>query len=149
MCQGHLSNFKVRRLKYRRFWPKLGDFGLSLQFEFTNRYEMIQKAWSSIEEMSTFFKAEIRPYGTKVWPEWHYTFWWSQCIPRGVPINWYVKVAYDIFSMHAWRHRTFHRDFHERMNPWFRIIVHKQAYALLLDALLWFPNTLRCIHATM
>ena len=37
--------------KNRRIWPRLGVFGLSLQFEFTNGYEMRHKAWSNIEEV--------------------------------------------------------------------------------------------------
>ena len=49
--QSHPSNFKVTRLKNCRIWPRLGVSGLSLQFEFTNGYEMMHKACSSIEEM--------------------------------------------------------------------------------------------------
>ena len=41
--QGHTAK------KNRRFWPKLGISGLSLQFEFTNGYEMMHKAGSNIE----------------------------------------------------------------------------------------------------
>ena len=41
--------------KYYRFWPKLGVSGLQLQFEFTNGYEMMHKAWSSIEEVPYCF----------------------------------------------------------------------------------------------
>ena len=37
--------------KNRQFWPKLAISGLYLQFEFTNGYKMMQKAWSSIEEV--------------------------------------------------------------------------------------------------
>ena len=36
-------------------WPRLGVSGLYLQFDFTNGYEMIHKAWSSIEEVPYFF----------------------------------------------------------------------------------------------
>ena len=43
--QGHTAK------KNLRFWPKLGVSGLLLQFEFTNGYEMMHKAWSSIEEV--------------------------------------------------------------------------------------------------
>ena len=35
--------------KNRRIWPIWGVSGLYLQFEFTNGYEMMHKAWSSIE----------------------------------------------------------------------------------------------------
>ena len=41
--------------KNRRFWPKLGVSGLYLQFEITDGYEMMHKAWSSIEEMPYCF----------------------------------------------------------------------------------------------
>ena len=41
--------------KNRWIWPKLVVSGLYLQFEFTNGYEMIHKAWSSIEEMPYCF----------------------------------------------------------------------------------------------
>ena len=56
--RGGLLFFKVIReisrshgSKNRRTWPKLGVSGLYLQFEFTNGYEMIHKAWSSTEEV--------------------------------------------------------------------------------------------------
>ena len=41
--------------KNRRIWPKLGVSGLQLKFEFTSGYEMIHKAWSSIEEVPYCF----------------------------------------------------------------------------------------------
>ena len=50
--QGHPWNFKVTRDKYHWFWAELSVSGLSLQFEFTDGFEMIYKAWSSIEEVS-------------------------------------------------------------------------------------------------
>ena len=50
--QGHPWNFKVTRDKYRWFWAEWSVSGLSLQFEFTDSFEMIYKAWSSIEEVS-------------------------------------------------------------------------------------------------
>ena len=43
--QGHTPK------KNNRFRPKLGVSGLYLQFEFTDGFEMIYKAWSSIEEV--------------------------------------------------------------------------------------------------
>ena len=46
--------------KNRRFWPKLGVSGLYLQFEITDGYEMMHKAWSSIEEVPYFFFKVIR-----------------------------------------------------------------------------------------
>ena len=41
--------------KKRRIWPRLGVSGLLLQFEFTNGYEMMHKAWSSIEKVPYWF----------------------------------------------------------------------------------------------
>ena len=43
--------------KNHRIWPKLAVSGLLLKFEYTNGYEMMHKAWSSIEEVPyCFFK---------------------------------------------------------------------------------------------
>ena len=60
--RGALLFFKVIRKisrshgsKNRRIWPKLDLSGLLLKFEFTNGYEMMHKAWSSIEEMPYCF----------------------------------------------------------------------------------------------
>ena len=56
--QGH------RGKKNRRIWPRLGVSGLQLQFEFTNGYEMINKAWSSIEEAPyCFSKSSVKFQG--------------------------------------------------------------------------------------
>ena len=41
--------------KNRRIWPGLGVSGLQLQFEFTNGYKLMHKAWSSIEEVPYCF----------------------------------------------------------------------------------------------
>ena len=41
--------------KNRPIWPRLGVSRLWLQFEFTNGYEMMHKAWSSIEEVPYCF----------------------------------------------------------------------------------------------
>ena len=41
--------------KYRQIWPRLDVSGLQLQFEFTNGYEMLHKAWSGIEEVPYCF----------------------------------------------------------------------------------------------
>ena len=41
--------------KNRRIWPRLGVSGLLLQFQFTNGYEMLHTAWSSIEEVPYCF----------------------------------------------------------------------------------------------
>ena len=60
--RGALLFFKVIRqvsrsygAKNRRIWPRLGVSRLVLQFEITNGYEMLHKAWSSIEEMPYCF----------------------------------------------------------------------------------------------
>ena len=60
--RGALLFFKViRRIsrshssKKSRIWPRLGVSGLQLQFEITNGYEMMHKAWSSIEEVPYCF----------------------------------------------------------------------------------------------
>ena len=56
--RGALLFFKVirqisrsRGSNNRWIWPRLGVSGLWLQFEFTNGYQMMHKAWSSIEEV--------------------------------------------------------------------------------------------------
>ena len=60
--RGALLFFKVIRQisrshgsKNRRIRPRLGVSGLQLQFKFTNGYEMMHKAWSSIEEVPYCF----------------------------------------------------------------------------------------------
>ena len=60
--RGTLLFFKVIRQISRsqgskncRIWPRLGVSGLWLQFQFTNGYEMLHKAWSSIEEVPYCF----------------------------------------------------------------------------------------------
>ena len=50
-CSRSSVNFKVTKDKYRWFWAKLSVSGLSLQFEFTDGFELIYKAWSSIDEL--------------------------------------------------------------------------------------------------
>ena len=57
-------------------WPKLGVSGLYLQFEFTNGYEMMHKAWSSIEEVpycfsgsSVKFLGHTAKKNRRFWPE--------------------------------------------------------------------------------
>ena len=86
--RGALLFFKVIRQisrshgsKNRRFWPRLGVSGLQLQFEFTNGYKMMHKAWSSVEEVLYCFSrssvkfqghtalkiGEFDPTVTQVW----------------------------------------------------------------------------------
>ena len=50
--------------KKRRIWPRLGVSGLLLQFEFTNGYEMLHKAWGSIEEVPyCFWRSSVKFQG--------------------------------------------------------------------------------------
>ena len=50
--------------KKRRIWPRLGVSGLWLQFEFTNGYDMMHKAWSSIEEVPyCFWRSSVKFQG--------------------------------------------------------------------------------------
>ena len=46
---------RSHRTKNCRFWPKLSVSGLYLQFEFTDGFEMMHKAWCSIEEVPYCF----------------------------------------------------------------------------------------------
>ena len=63
--------FKVIRQIWRShgsknhwIWPRLGVSGLLLQFEFTNGYEMLHKAWSSIEEVPyCFWRSSVKFQG--------------------------------------------------------------------------------------
>ena len=60
--RGALLFFKATRQisrshgsKNRRIWPKLGVSGQQLQFEFTDGYEMLHKAWNSKGEVPYCF----------------------------------------------------------------------------------------------
>ena len=47
-----------------RFWPKLGVSGLYLQFEITNGYKMMHRAWNSIEEVPyCFWRSSVKFQG--------------------------------------------------------------------------------------
>ena len=46
---------RSHRTKNRRFWSELSVSGLYLQLEFTDGYEMMHKAWSSIREVPYSF----------------------------------------------------------------------------------------------
>ena len=52
---GHTSNFKVTRLKKSSILTRIGRFRTVTQIEFTNGYEMMHKAWSSIDEVPYCF----------------------------------------------------------------------------------------------
>ena len=59
--RGALSFFEVRQIsrshgtKNCRFWPELSVSRLQLQYEFTHGFEMMHKAWCSIEEVPYCF----------------------------------------------------------------------------------------------
>ena len=69
--RGALLFFKVIRQisrshgsKNRRIWPRLGVSGLWLQFEYTNGYEMMHKAWSSVQEVPyCFWRSSVKFQG--------------------------------------------------------------------------------------
>ena len=48
----HLSVCLSQGTKYHQFWLKLGASGLLLQFELAHVFDMMHKAWCSIEEVS-------------------------------------------------------------------------------------------------
>ena len=84
---GALLFFKVIRQisrshssKNRWIWPRLGVSGLYLQFEITHGYEMMHKAWSSIEEVPyCFSRSSVKFQGhtalkiVKFYPNWAFT----------------------------------------------------------------------------
>ena len=51
--------------KNRWFWLELGVFGLKLQLEFTDVYEMMHKGWSNIEEVA-YIVSQGHPSSFKV-----------------------------------------------------------------------------------
>ena len=61
--QGHTGQ------KNHQFWPKLSVSGLSLQFEFTEGFEMMHKAWCSIEEEVPYYfsRSSIKFQGHTGW----------------------------------------------------------------------------------
>ena len=55
------------------FWPELSISRLQLQFDFTDAFEMMHRAWCSKEELAYFFKVihQIsRSHGLKNWTLW-------------------------------------------------------------------------------
>ena len=96
--------FKVTRLKNRRIWLKLGVSGLWVQFEFTNGFEMMHKAWSSIEEVLSWFwmsSVKLERHSTKkivdVDPNWAFSGR-NSSLNASMATKWYTKliVAYKI-----------------------------------------------------
>ena len=71
--RGALFFFKVIRQVSRShgskkhwIWPTLGVSGLKLQFGFTNGYEILHKAWSTIEEVPyCFWRSSVKFQGHK------------------------------------------------------------------------------------
>ena len=103
--RGALLFFKVFRQisrwhssKNRRIWPRLGVSGLQLQFEFTNGYKMMHKAWSSIEEVPyCFSRSSVKFQGhtalkiVKFDPDWAF----PDCISSlnsPMATKWYTKI---------------------------------------------------------
>ena len=60
--QGQRSKVRSHSTKNHWFWPKFGSSGLNLRFEFTDGYEMKQKAWSSIEEVPYCFSRSSQKF---------------------------------------------------------------------------------------
>ena len=92
--QGHPSNFKVTRLeKNQRFWPKFPDPNSNL-----NGYEMMHKAWSSIEEVpycflrsSVKFQGHIRQKIANFDPNWGF----PDCnlsLNSPIDLKWCIKL---------------------------------------------------------
>ena len=67
--------FKKVRSFVKWYWPKVGISRLQLLLEFKDGFEMMQKGWSSIKEVSyCFFKVIrqiLRSHGKKNWRYWH------------------------------------------------------------------------------
>ena len=84
--------------KKRRIWPRLGVSGQWLQFEITNDYEMMHKAWSSIEEVPyCFWRSSVKFHGhtalksVEFDPDWafpdsHFSF------KSPMASKWYTKL---------------------------------------------------------
>ena len=94
--QGHTA------LKNRQIWPKLGVSGQQLQFEFTNGYEMLHKAWNSKGEMPFCFpRSSIKFQGhtgqniTDFDPNW--TF------PDHRPVAAFKSLRFALFNFIFWQ----------------------------------------------
>ena len=85
--------------KNHRIWPKLAVSGLQLQFEFTNGYEMMHKAWSSIKEMPyCFWGSYVKFLGHTA--KKNRRFW-----PEGAPL--FSKVIHQISRSHGITYHQF------------------------------------------
>ena len=64
VCQGNPMNLKVTRGKTSLFWPELNVSGQQLQFEFTEGFDIMHKAWCNVEEVSyNFSRSSIKFQG--------------------------------------------------------------------------------------
>ena len=97
--------------KNRRIWTRLGVSGLYFQFEFTSGYEMLHKAWSSIEEVPYCFPSSsikflghrdnISPILTRIerfWtvnPVWIHQWLWNDA----QSLAWYRRSALLFFKV--------------------------------------------------
>ena len=84
--------------KKRRIWPRLGVSGLYLQFEFTNGYEMMHKAWSSIEEVPyCFWRSSVKFLGhtalksVEFDPDWAFPDC-NSSLNTPMATKWYTKL---------------------------------------------------------
>ena len=89
--QGHTAK------KNHRFWPKLGVSGLQLKFEFTNGYEIMHKACSSIEEVAyCFSKSSVKFQGhitkKKIDFDPNWTFLGCNLINSLMALKWRTKL---------------------------------------------------------
>ena len=82
---GHPSNFKVTWDKNRRFWPELRVSGLYLKFGFTDTFELMHKAWCSIEEVPYYSsRSSIKFQGHTGWKIYDLNPIWVRFFSRPV-----------------------------------------------------------------
>ena len=90
--QGH------RAKKYIGFDPKLGFFGLLLQFEFTDGFEMMLKSWSSIEEVPyCFSRSSVKFQGHK--GQISLILSWIECFRTVTPVWIHLWLWNDLQSL--------------------------------------------------
>ena len=72
--------FQGQTGKNHRFWPELSVSDLYIKFEFTHGFEMMYKAWWSIEEVPYFFSMSSTKFRGKTgqknlwfWPEFSFS----------------------------------------------------------------------------
>ena len=113
--RGALLFFKVIRQisrshgsENRRIWPKLGVSGQQLQFEFTDGYEMLHKAWNSKGEVPYCFpRSSIKFQGhtgqniTNIDPNWAF--------PDYRPVAAFKSLRFALFTCNC-------------INPWWLFV---------------------------